>query len=111
MNYYKVPHNLGSFSLACGASFLLNFKACISQNVSKGFPAENLSAEVVRFPPTHTFPTPLRETLHIVYTFLLLPLILTEIMQKAHHLSNQLCKASLKSACGHRAAGWAGRQK
>ena len=56
--------------------------------------------------PSHILPTPPRQPLHIVYKFLLL----WEIIQKACRLSS-LWRASLISASGHRAAGWAGRQK
>lgn len=34
-----------------------------------------------------------------------------EIIERARHLSSQLCRASMKPASGHRAAGWARRQK
>lgn len=49
----------------------------ICKKLTWGFLQKNWLAEVARSPP-HTVPAPLRETLYIVKSFLLLPLIITE---------------------------------
>ena len=103
LNDKVVSHKLASFSLVCV------FHCCWKLPLLKthsGFPPENWWAEVVRpHAPRHTLK---RETLH---TAQVSPHSYKEIIERARHLSSQLCRASMKPASGHRAAGWARRQK
>lgn len=90
------------------------FQSCHCSKLSQGFPLK-IGERRWKPPSTpahrHTLPTQKRETLHTAQVSPLCPHPYKEIIERACHLSRQLCRASLKSASGHRAAGWACRQK